>query len=311
MSGSSLRDLPPPERCVAICTMWFFWVLFTLFLFLQPLLSDALNDGVPGVIEPGWKAFCNTPADQISCGSGENYTDIAISLNRTTDGIHYWGCGCGEGLMGDHACMVNLPQNVAENKSDGFSVSYFIGTPPATGAMSFFSSIPILSMWFYGTGDTEWLIDGGTNSIVQKANMLSLFVFQVCYGLFLVFTFCYQETLHFLAVGMFILSLAVHFLIIAGVLFWYGPGLGPSATWTKAPGRTIFGLCTLGVVSLAFGVLTPVSASWLGQHAFWLGECIGLSSGCLIAPVCITLSSTDAKAEEEQSLKQEVPTENA
>ncbi len=73
----------------------------------------------------------------------------------------------------------------------------------------------------------------------------------------------------------FIVSKAIHFAL---VVFVFGGS------------NTIRGIVIYGLIGFAFGSVVigsrwPVSSSWLGQHALWLGECVGLTTAFSISPV--------------------------
>merc|ERR1719330_1131109 len=98
-----------------------------------------------------WQAFCRTPAGEIICGDGQNYTEIALRLNRLNKDGDPVGCGCGEGVFRDYVCPINV-DSVAEQHGGNtttFSISYYISTAPGTGSMSAFSAGPSLAMWYY------------------------------------------------------------------------------------------------------------------------------------------------------------------
>eukprot|EP00442_Polarella_glacialis_P012577 CAMPEP_0115051572 /NCGR_PEP_ID=MMETSP0227-20121206/2422_1 /TAXON_ID=89957 /ORGANISM="Polarella glacialis, Strain CCMP 1383" /LENGTH=277 /DNA_ID=CAMNT_0002435569 /DNA_START=59 /DNA_END=888 /DNA_ORIENTATION=- len=256
------------------------WLLFTVYLFGLPWWSRIVNDGAGA-----WRGTCWTPAEEIVCGDGANYTALAVELDRqrVVDGVaKYYGCGCGEAIFGDWPCMVMPLPVLAEGKTvDGFSVSYYIGTAPATGLTAAFSAFPILSMWYYGTGGVaEFQVINpqvrGVYKGSQAANLLwwSLGAFQLFYGLFLTFTFCYMPTIHLPMVILFLSSLAFHFALVAHL-----SGLSTPA------GKVVTTLCGCGIIAIAVGMFFPTSPSLPGQYAFWLGECVGLSTGSLIAPL--------------------------
>ncbi|CAK0893437.1 unnamed protein product [Prorocentrum cordatum] len=284
--------------------MWVQWVAFTLYLFTLPLLSDAMNNGVRlggiQIIDPMWPKLCKTPADQIHCGSLQNYTEIAVALGRQVDG-QYVGCGCGEGVLGDNACMVNIPQNYLAGKPDGFSVSYYIGTGPGTGSMAALSSLPILGMWGYGLGSyDQWLPNAGPcfGWYLGRAVAATLTTFQLAYGGFLMCTFCVYPTMHFAFVGTFIASLALHFVLIAVIICYSRSKTAMDSRLSLA----IMVITVLGSSLMVIGTLWPTSPSWMGQHAFWLAECVGLSTGSLIGPLVFTYGSTDESTTADDAL---------
>merc|ERR1712019_273165 len=64
-------------------------LIFSVFIFGLPLWSMLLHDI--------YADKCRTPANEIACGNGANYTELVLSLglDRTKNGQMY-GCGCGQ-----------------------------------------------------------------------------------------------------------------------------------------------------------------------------------------------------------------------
>lgn len=240
----------------------FMTCVFVGFVFSQPLLSWLLND-VFGLAED----LCKTPADQITCGSGERYELVAARLGRRDAENALVGCGCEEGMLRDWACAAN---------TGSFSISYFISTAPGTGIMAALSFWPMIGMWLYGSGTLSHLACTGSENGVLNLITHTLVLFQFFYGLFLMNTTCIFPWSHTISVVLFNGSAAVHYLAIAYVVGWQ----------TKV-GQYLNASCIFGIVAFALGALYPESPSWLGQHAFWLGECAGLSAGMTIAPILI------------------------
>merc|ERR1711879_859721 len=96
-----------------------------------------------------------------------------------------------------------------------------------------------------------------------------------------IFTFCIFPLLHDLVVWAFLAAMMGHFIAIACAQ--------PSDTNT---GKVIKVCCTVGLGAVCLGVIYPPNSTWLGQHAFWLGECIGLVCATAIAPILSSSSKT-------------------
>jgi len=241
--------------------------IFVLFLFLQPVLSWLFND-VFGMVQ----ALCETPAEEIQCGSGVSYVEIAERLDRRNANGTLIGCSCEDGFLRDYACAVG---------TSSFSISYFISTAPGTGAMAALSTGPMIGAWFYGAGTLRQL-SHTEGSTVAKLDVLtgSLVAYQFFYGLFLINTVCIASTLHTISVVLFNMAAIVHYITVACTV----------DRSTRA-GMYIIISVAVGVVAIGLGTLWPESPSWLGQHAFWLGECIGLTSGMSIAPILLFFGS--------------------
>mmetsp|Transcript_93839 Transcript_93839/g.236449 ORF Transcript_93839/g.236449 Transcript_93839/m.236449 type:complete len:311 (+) Transcript_93839:85-1017(+) len=247
----------------------FITALFVLFLFSLPFLSWLFND-VFGFA----KNLCETPAEEIQCGSGVSYVEIAEKLGRWSADGELVGCGCEDGIFRDWSCAVG---------TTSFSISYFISTAPGTGAMAALSAWPCIGAWFYGAGALRRLSrTEGTNAFTLDFVGGTLVAFQFFYGLFLINTTCIARTLHTISVALFNVAAVVHYLAVAYTV----------DRSTRA-GLYITISVAVGVVAIALGAVWPESPSWLGQHAFWLGECIGLSSGMSIAPILMFFGSSD------------------
>ena len=97
-------------------------------------------------------------------------------------------------------------------EKDSNSISEFISNPPATGAMACISFIPLSLMWDY----QDKVIDINYENILDK-NILSitLKLFQLFYGLFLICTYNYVPIwLHTTSVILFCFSFILHSIII-------------------------------------------------------------------------------------------------
>jgi len=259
--------------------LWVSSVAMVIFMFGLPVWSKLINDGW-GPIKPQWETQCWTPAEEILCGDGRDYMKIAKELNRQRDG-HYFGCSCGEGVFGDWVCPVSTTLlTEGDTYKNSFSISYFISTAPGTGAMAAFSAWPILGMWYYGAGHPE-LIERHAG-IELKANeyryrtllRVTLGLFQFTYGLFLINTVCVAHVFHTVSVVIFNAAMVVHYLAVSLHMGFRNP-----------LSRVIQVMVWTAVLGIFLGAVYPKSPSWLGQHAFWLAECLGLTMGLGIAPV--------------------------
>lgn len=233
-------------------------VLTGVFMFGAPFWSWFFNDYLRWYVKS-----CETPATLIQCGSGADYTAIAVKLNRTLRG-QYIGCGCDDGILGDWSCAVNVPC---------FSLSYFVSSAPGTGCMAALTAWPVLSGWVYVPKKDA--INPRASEWHFRAEWYAQVSFQFFYGLFLINTLCVNPQEHAIVVVAFIVSMVIHFAMVA---FVFG-GCNSSR------GILIYGLIGFALVSEATGSLWPVSPSWLGQHAFWLGECVALVTAFSLMPV--------------------------
>lgn len=266
--------------------------LSTLYIFSLPILSRVFNDSTGfGLWQPGWKKLCWTPSDYVFCGDRSNYTLLAMQHNRLASDGMYVGCSCGQGVFGDWLCKVQSPYDVSRGAGPTpFSISYYISTPSGTGMMAAVTAWPILSMWLAGIDDNGIAMHNINPGIDHSSGGLPVLwwtqvAFQLCYGLFLFCTSCIFEGLHGLFVSAFILSMVVHYSVLACKVGCH-----------TLTGRLITTLCVVGVVSVLLGaVISHVvmvhidPALYVGQYAFWLGECVGLTSGFAIGPILLIM----------------------
>merc|ERR1719330_826935 len=172
-----------------------------------------------------WQQWCWTPADKIICGDGQNYTELAMQLNRVYEG-KYYGCACGEGIFRDYVCPVYEDRgSILWPPTTHFSISYFISTPSGTGAMAAFCIWPQVVMWHYGFSNPETMertLNLGQLSPVVWFNedhykiilRMTLVLFQFFFGLFLMNTLCVAPALHMFSVGGFLLFAILHYVAI-------------------------------------------------------------------------------------------------
>merc|ERR1719219_648251 len=103
---------------------------------------------------------------------------------------------------------------------------------------------------------------------------ITLGLFQFTYGLFLMNTVCMAPIFHSVSVVIFNVAMVVHYIAVS-----------LHVGFKHSLSRVIQVMVWTAVLGIFLGAVYPVSPSWLGQHAFWLGECLGLTMGFGIAPV--------------------------
>ena len=169
----------------------------------------------------------------------------------------------------------------AEPKSN--SISGYIANPPATGAMSAVSFIPLTIIWEY----QDMVIE---NIVTKKCSILwfsnsiyySTAIFQVSYGTFLVSTYGYVKNwIHTLSVITFCLSFSLHSLL--SLLYSY------SSIVTK----TILAVGSLACVGLLIFMIFDISNMW-----FWALECVGITSMFIFTPVEWFMINKDSDEED-------------
>ena len=142
----------------------------------------------------------------------------------------------------------------------GTSISEFIANPHATGAMAVSSFIPLNLVLEY----QEYQI-----KTHQRGTWITLVMFLLSYGAFLICTVNYTPLIHSVVVALF----GVCFIIHSMYIICY---INPSHR----------GKIVLSIGILAFASLLLVNGMW-----FWMMECIGFSCMVLFTPVELYQSS--------------------
>lgn len=238
------------QKCTAAWVITTGYAVFVMYVWFLPLLAEAFdyNDD---------REFCTA---NVTCTDGKS---------------GFIGCGCGEGVFGQSSCTVG---------GYGFTISGFIATAPATGLMAVFSVIPILSMWYYGTGSTSLHPhNNNTSNILKQIAFWSLPPFTLCYALFLGGTYCIFSVLHETVVIMFVIFGIVHFGIIAYLhAFIYNEQTDAFYIATLAS-VAVIGFLGLAISGFLFMKMDVYSVSYMP----WVSECISITAGFAIAPIMI------------------------
>lgn len=232
------------------------YALFTMYIWCLPLLAR----------------YFNYNNDDSVC----SLSDV-ICTDATTE---IKGCGCGEGVFGQSACPVG---------SFGFTISGFIATAPGTGMMAVFSIIPIVSMYFYGTGSSRAKLacDDGLGEKAPTCLRViargSLVLFTIFYVIFIGGTYCIFPVVHEVSVLLFVLFGIMHY----GVIVY----LHIFVRHVHASGSVI--LCMALIVVTGFSSLI-ISGYVYAEYdkkdwAYipWLSECVAMTAGFGIAPIMI------------------------
>lgn len=247
-------------------TLWvsFAYALFVAYIWTLPL----------------WAHLADRNADSRLCGARVMCTDGGASFHHRTGSP--FGCGCGQGILGQSACPVGLW---------GYTISGFIATAPGTGAMAALSAVPIASVWAFGTGAPSlrpawqpfesapaplWLLRLARGSLVG---------FIAFYGVFLFGTYCIFEELHIVAVNLFACFALLHWWCVFHIYSVYYSD--------RAGARLVAGLSA--VVVLGFGGFIQSGYLYENSHLRggicsylpWFCECVALSAGFAVAPVML------------------------
>ncbi|CAE8609425.1 unnamed protein product [Polarella glacialis] len=250
----------------------------------------------------GKYGLCDVNASAVNCGSPYASTKLTYAemveeqnllAHRTDADGNLWACGCEQGWLADWVCPLNLPsEDRPPSQPDYFSISYFIATAPGTGAMAAVSVWGVISYWIMGPGSLSFwqhVVHGSDVVHAEQCDNMSwgywlstitLFIFQITFGFFLMNPVCIVPWLHTLVVTTFIVAAVIHFLTIA-VIGMYNTGLNTTDS------KIIVTMVLIAVIPLLTTVVVP-SASWpgnFGLYAFYYAECLGLSVGFNIPSV--------------------------
>lgn len=168
------------------------WLLITIYLWTLPAFASyfSQNDNIE---------ICTTPASKIECKRG-NYSEIT--------GLEY-GCGCGQGIFGQHVCPVD---------SWGFSISSFIVSGPATALFVTLCILPIRSLWLYVLSSISQSLESGIFHITSAAITCiwaSLVAFTLLFIGVLTATLCISSWIHAILVICFLsLSFSLFLILI-------------------------------------------------------------------------------------------------
>ena len=244
---------------------WFFWwvgsAMLSFYVFLLPLFANIFTRNSD-------YGLCSS---QVYCADGSSFYNLT--------GLQT-GCGCGQGIFGQNVCAVT---------TYGYTISGFIATAPATGAMAILSVLPCAAAWMFGTGSTRFY-----RAVPKYLRVLSLFfltVFQCCYAMFLFSTVCIFPNLHDLNVVVFTISAICHYLIVAYIYsVYYGDRIEGLIIY-------VFSICASISFCLfvLFGHIYQEYHSFINQYGVlvfmkylpWFFECVGLTLGFAIAPVML------------------------
>lgn len=258
------------------------WLAFSVFICSQPWVGVWANDkyhsyspeftvyAKNGSIEGSYarSGLCITPASEIHCTDGQNFTQLALQHRGVA-----LGCGCGQGMLGESLCPMT---------SYGYTLSDYVSTPPAIACMLGFSMLPIMGTWVL-----TFLVNVHTNPTVFWArwHFRTLGIFHFSYVWWGVVTDCLFPTAHSVLTVVFLAALVIHWKITASlVIAKWG--------WQDREAKVIFlvavtaaSVMLIGAIPRVFlslndslGVpLFPNLVGGIGAYAFWAGEALGLS----------------------------------
>lgn len=259
------------------------WPLLATFLLTQPLVSNWANNkwfsysaeyqvfGENGSLSGSFyrRGICDTPASEIQCTDGQNFTELALKYRGAP-----YGCGCGQGILGEGLCPMTFY---------GFTLSDFVSTEPAIAAMLGLGFFPLLGTW----RNTQIInAKAKPSKRVGLMHIWSMVIFQFSYIAWGIASCCIFPTAHALLTVAFLGSFFIHWVITAFICFAHW---GLKSVESKI---TLF-VAVFSVVVMTFGAIprvfltlnmsmgTATFPNWnrgVGAYAFWFAEAAGLSA---------------------------------
>ena len=217
---------------------------------------------------PFFARITNMNNNKYLCSSNVICSDNTSFFNIT--GSHI-GCGCGQGIFGQSICPVS---------TYGYTISSYIATAPATGAMACVSAFPILAIWLFGTGSNNFYNSYIIPNFITILAKTTILLFLICFFMFLFATDCIFPNLHDIVVTLFSTFGIMHYSIIAFIYKFY--------YYDKKGCAYITYLCIISVVSFSgfifFGYAYYHYNIYHFQYLPWFFECLGVTVSFSIAP---------------------------
>lgn len=266
------------------------WVLFSFFLLTQPWMANWVNNRYHAQFDKRTLynitvgehfskskytlkyGLCTIPAADYICTDGANFTELALKYRPD----YPFACGCGEGIYGEGLCP---------RTSYGYTLSDYVSSPPALGAMLGLSTFPLIG----ARQLTSTIIEAhGASKPVARILVGSLNSFQVNYILWGMASVCVFEAAHALLTMTFLGSYIVFAL---AVLYLFHQNENKKELnldqWVIFVGAVIsFLAISLGSIPRACLVIDgmldkpmfpDMNQGGIGSYVFWLGEAVGLS----------------------------------
>jgi hypothetical protein len=248
------------------------WLLFAIYTLTMPFVSNWANNR--------WFNYpfydgqlCDAPASAFTCTNGEDFAELAMKYRGEAV-----GCGCGQGYLGEGLCPLF---------QGGYTLSGFITTAPGVGALAAFSALPTTAMWYYQDAMHAFF---KPEPCLKTLNMLSLSMFQVTYGWFLIASACTFPWAHGTSTYSYVLCMIVHMLTSAKI--------ASSHAGTRTA-RIIIVCVVFGLGVMIVGFLPAIFTSMnrgFGSYMFWLGESLSLTTVFGIVPLVMMFGDIDEYA---------------
>lgn len=284
------------------------WPLFASFLLFQPYWAHLMNDTWhnysatydvfpdrgPNKTSHTRSGLCTTPVQEMHCTDGQNFAELALK-HRGPTGM---GCGCGQGVFGENLCPMTMY---------GHTLSDFVSSTPALGAMLGLGAFPLGGAW-----RACEVINKVARPTAFTARMHSgsLMVFQISYIVWGICSACVFPTGHAVLTVIFLGALFFHWVVAALIcLQRVRNDAGDKKVdlrkrldaWEVRTCVIVKRVAFLAILVIALGsiprillVLNDVNGSnfpnlnrGLGSYAFWLAEAVGLSATFGVYPIML------------------------
>jgi len=273
----------------SICFQWTAWAALVLYLFTLPQVEYLFNQTW------GYWQYCHTPASEIECVNGDNYTDLALSLGRVNSGGVVVGCACGAGVLPDAIGMCKRTCPPTVSTVDMFSLSYFCQTSFGIGATATFTAFPWINLWKDSVlADNELSSSMLTKSDPWKDTLLlmcrfSLFFFHIGFLVYQMLPLHIFPALHAYSTSFFTLSCTVHMIGVTILLLRYSPG------WRTWAYTVLWWVACFFLMLFNFWIPSPDDYPFLHYWGFNYAEALWLSVAFLLAPFFSSLLKSDSQ----------------
>jgi len=262
------------------------WPIFSLYLFTQPWMSNWTNNtwhawsanydvyADNGSLEGSYvrkRGMCSVSASEIHCSDGQNFTELALRARGTPI-----GCGCGEGVYGEGLCPMTFY---------GYTLSDYVSTAPALGAMLGLGFFPLLGTWHCTMAINKHC---KPTPVWERLHFFSMMFFQVSYILWGIASDCIFPTAHAILTVAFLGGFLAHW-VVSVILCIAAEGVkvleAAIVLWVAWASIAVISLGAVPRIFLTINGMGGVPGygllpNWnrgIGAYAFWFAEVSGLS----------------------------------
>jgi len=283
------------------------WVFFSVFMLTQPWLANWANNkvgsfrdkhtlynitkGVHFSMDKFSESYgrCTIPAAQYVCTDGSNFTELALKYRPN----HPFACGCGEGFLGEGLCP---------RTSYGHTLSDFVSTAPALGAMLGFAIFPLM-----GTRQlmNSMITQYDPPALLGLLLYGSLNVFQINFIFWGICSICIYPLAHAVLTLTFLSSFIVFALTVLFMFHQHEKKM-------ELEQKVIFGGAIVALFAIVLGaipriflvvdektfkpIFSNLNNGGFGSYAFWFGEVVGLSVFFGLYPLVFLSKFIDGEA---------------